>query len=179
MSLDYQDLDPQETAEWQEAIDVVVERLGAERARHLLQKTIEKAFESGIEPPDMHTPYVNTIPVSQQPVYPGNLELERHILRALRWNATAMVVRANRKPASPGGHIASFQSSAIMYEVGYNHFWKGHDHPNGSDMVFIQGHTAPGTYARAFVEGRITEEQLENFRIEAGGKGISSYPHRI
>ncbi len=177
MSMDYHDLDPQETAEWQEAIDVVVERVGAERARHLLQKTIEKAFESGIEPPDMHTPYVNTIPVSQQPVYPGNLELERHILRALRWNATAMVVRANRKPASPGGHIASFQSSAIMYEVGYNHFWKGHDHPNGSDMLFIQGHTAPGTYARAFVEGRITEDQLENFRIEAGGKGISSYPH--
>jgi len=175
--MEYVDLDPQETAEWQEAIDVVVERVGAERARHLLQKTIEKAFESGIEPPDMHTPYVNTIPVAQQPVYPGNLELERHILRALRWNATAMVVRANRKPASPGGHIASFQSSAIMYEVGYNHFWKGHDHPNGSDMLFIQGHTAPGTYARAFVEGRITEEQLENFRIEAGGKGISSYPH--
>jgi len=114
MSTDYHDLDPQETAEWQEAIDVVVERLGAERARHLLQKTIEKAFESGIEPPDMQTPYVNTIPVGQQPVYPGNLELERHILRALRWNATAMVVRANRKPASPGGHIASFQSSAIM-----------------------------------------------------------------
>lgn len=177
MSMEYVDLDPQETAEWQEAIDVVVERVGAERARHLLQKTIEKAFESGIEPPDMHTPYVNTIPVAQQSVYPGNLELERHILRALRWNATAMVVRANRKPASPGGHIASFQSSAIMYEVGYNHFWKGHDHPNGSDMLFIQGHTAPGTYARAFVEGRITEEQLENFRIEAGGKGISSYPH--
>lgn len=177
MSMDYHDFDPQETSEWQEAIDVVVERAGVERAHYLLQKTIEKAYESGIEPPDMHTPYVNTIPVAQQPVYPGNLELERHILRALRWNATAMVVRANRKPASPGGHIASFQSSAIMYEVGYNHFWKGHDHPNGSDMLFIQGHTAPGTYARAFVEGRISEEQLENFRIEAGGKGISSYPH--
>ena len=177
MSMDYHDFDPQETSEWQEAIDVVVERAGVERAQYLLQKTLEKAYESGIEPPDMHTPYVNTIPVTQQPVYPGNLELERHLLRALRWNATAMVVRANRKPASPGGHIASFQSSAIMYEVGYNHFWKGHDHPNGSDMLFIQGHTAPGTYARAFLEGRISEEQLENFRIEAGGKGISSYPH--
>ena len=177
MSMDYHDFDPQETSEWQEAIDVVVERAGVERAQYLLQKTLEKAYESGIEPPDMHTPYVNTIPVTQQPVYPGNLELERHLLRALRWNATAMVVRANRKPASPGGHIASFQSSAIMYEVGYNHFWKGHDHPNGSDMLFIQGHTAPGTYARAFLEGRISEAQLENFRIEAGGKGISSYPH--
>lgn len=177
MTTDYQDFDPQETAEWQEAIDVVVERVGAERAQFLLQQTLEKAYESGVEPPDMQTPYVNTIPVEQQPTYPGNLELERHILRALRWNATAMVVRANRKPAEPGGHIASFQSSAIMYEVGYNHFWKGHEHPNGSDMLFIQGHTAPGTYARAFLENRISADQLENFRIEAGGKGISSYPH--
>lgn len=177
MSHEYRDIDPQETGEWQEAIDVVVERAGADRARYLLHKTIEVAYEAGIEPPDMHTPYVNTIPVNQQPAYPGNLELERHILRALRWNATAMVVRANRKPAEPGGHIASFQSSAIMYEVGYNHFWKGHGHPNGSDMLFIQGHTAPGTYARAFVEGRISESQLENFRIESKGQGLSSYPH--
>ena len=172
------DIDPQETGEWQESIDVVVERDGVERAGFLLRKTIDKAYEAGVEPPDTaHTPYVNTIPVDRQPAYPGNLELERHILRALRWNATAMVVRANRKPASPGGHIASFQSSAIMYEVGYNHFWKGPKHANGPDMVFIQGHTAPGTYARAFLEGRLSEEQLDNFRIEAGGKGISSYPH--
>ncbi|HPE60972.1 MAG TPA: pyruvate dehydrogenase (acetyl-transferring), homodimeric type [Thiolinea sp.] len=171
------DLDPQETGEWQEAIDVVVERAGAERARYLLQKTVDAAYEAGVEPPANTTPYINTIPVEQQPAYPGNLELERHILRALRWNATAMVVRANRKPAEPGGHIASFQSSAIMYEVGYNHFWKGHEHPNGSDMLFIQGHTAPGTYARAFVEGRINAGQLENFRVETGGKGLSSYPH--
>ncbi len=177
MGMDLHDLDPQETAEWQEAIDVVVQRAGAERARFLLHKTVESAYEAGIEPPDMHTPYVNTVPVSQQPKYPGDTELERRIQRALRWNATAMVVRANRKPAEPGGHIASYQSSATMYEVGYNHFWKGHDHPNGSDMLFIQGHTAPGTYARAFLEGRINEHQLDNFRIEAGGKGISSYPH--
>ncbi len=172
------DIDPQETGEWEEAIDVVVERDGTERATFLLRKTIDKAYEAGVEPPDTaHTPYVNTIPLDKQPAYPGDLALERHILRALRWNATAMVVRANRRPASPGGHIASFQSSAIMYEVGYNHFWKGPDHPNGPDMVFIQGHTAPGTYARAYLEGRLGEEQLDNFRIEAGGKGISSYPH--
>ena len=172
------DIDPEETGEWEEAIDVVVERDGAERAEFLLRKTIDKAYEAGVEPPDTaHTPYVNTIPVNLQPTYPGNRKLERKILRALRWNATAMVVRANRKPASPGGHIASFQSSAIMYEVGYNHFWKAQEHPNGPDMVFIQGHTAPGTYARAFVEGRLSEEQLDNFRVEAGGKGLSSYPH--
>ncbi len=172
------DIDPQETGEWEEAIDVVVERDGVERAEYLLRKTIDKAYEAGVEPPDTaHTPYVNTIPVNQQPAYPGDRDLERKLLRALRWNATAMVVRANRKPASPGGHIASFQSSAIMYEVGYNHFWKGQEHPNGPDMVFIQGHTAPGTYARAYVEGRLSEEQLDNFRIEAAGKGLSSYPH--
>ncbi|MDH3375403.1 MAG: pyruvate dehydrogenase (acetyl-transferring), homodimeric type [Gammaproteobacteria bacterium] len=172
------DVDPQETAEWQEAIDVVVEREGVERAEYLLRKTIAKAFEAGVEAPDTtRTPYVNTIPVEKQPQYPGNLELERHILRALRWNATAMVVSANRKPAEPGGHIASFQSSAIMYEVGYNHFWKGSEHPNGSDMVFIQGHTAPGTYARAYLEGRLDDFQLNNFRAEVGGNGLSSYPH--
>ncbi len=173
-----QDVDPQETAEWREAIDVVVEREGAARAQYLLRSAVEQAYEAGVEPPNTdRTPYVNTIPAAKQPPYPGDLETERKILRALRWNATAMVVGANRKPAEPGGHIASFQSSAIMYEVGYNHFWKGADHPNGSDMVFIQGHTAPGTYARAFLEGRITAEQLENFRVEAAGKGLSSYPH--
>ena len=172
------DLDPQETAEWQESIDVIVERDGVERAQFLLRKTIDKAYEAGVEPPDTaHTPYVNSIPADKQPAYPGDIETERKILRALRWNATAMVVKANRKPAEPGGHIASFQSSAIMYEVGYNHFWKGPQHANGADMVFIQGHTAPGTYARAFVEGRLDESQLDNFRVEAGGKGLSSYPH--
>jgi pyruvate dehydrogenase E1 component len=172
------DIDPQETGEWEEAIDVVAERDGVERAEYLLRKTIDKAYEAGVEPPDTaHTPYVNTIPANRQPAYPGDRDLERKLLRALRWNATAMVVRANRKPASPGGHIASFQSSAIMYEVGYNHFWKGQEHPNGPDMVFIQGHTAPGTYARAYVEGRLSEEQLDNFRVEADGKGLSSYPH--
>ena len=172
------DVDPQETAEWEESIDVVAERDGAGRAQFLLHKTFDKALLAGVEPPNTsRTPYVNSIPADRQPAYPGNLELERHILRALRWNATAMVVRANRKPAEPGGHIASFQSSAIMYEVGYNHFWKGPDHANGSDMVFIQGHTAPGTYARAYLEGRLNEDQLDNFRVEAGGQGVSSYPH--
>jgi pyruvate dehydrogenase E1 component len=177
MGNDQQDIDPQETGEWQEAIDVVIEREGAERARYLLDKTIDTAYEAGVEPPDCRTPYINTIPASQEPAYPGDLDIERKILRALRWNATAMVVKANRKPAEPGGHIASFQSSAIMYEVGYNHFWKGNDHPSGGDMIFIQGHTAPGTYARAYLEGRLSDEQLDNFRVEVGGKGLSSYPH--
>ncbi|MGB0721321.1 MAG: pyruvate dehydrogenase (acetyl-transferring), homodimeric type [Gammaproteobacteria bacterium] len=172
------DIDPQETWEWEEAIEVVADREGTDRARFLLKQAMNKAYEIGAEPPDCnHTPYVNTIPVDQQPPYPGDRDLERKILRALRWNATAMVVHANRKPAEPGGHIASYQSSAILYEVGYNHFWKGPDHPNGGDMLFVQGHTAPGTYARAYLEGRISDQQLEFFRREAGGKGISSYPH--
>lgn len=173
----YKDIDPQETQEWREAIDVVIERFGAERAQYLIKSAVEQAFESGVKPKVIRTPYINSIPLDEQPEYPGDLEVERNILRALRWNATAMVVRANKKPSEPGGHIASFQSSAIMYEVGYNHFWKGHGHKNGSDMVFIQGHTAPGTYARAFLEGRIDESHLENFRVESGGGGLSSYPH--
>ena len=172
------DADPQETREWEDSITVVAAKAGVERARFLLNKAIDRAYELGAGAPNCnHTPYVNTIPADRQPAYPGDLDKERMILRALRWNATAMVVGANRKPAEPGGHIASFQSSAIMYEVGYHHFWKGADHPNGGDMVFIQGHTAPGTYARAFLEGRISEAQLENFRVEADGDGLSSYPH--
>jgi pyruvate dehydrogenase E1 component len=175
---DYVDPDPQETEEWEEAMDVVVERIGAERAQYLLKRTFDKSYEAGVEPPaTTRTPYLNTIPVAQQPAYPGDLEQERAILRALRWNAVAMVVRANKKPAEPGGHIASYQSSAVLYEVGYNHFWKGASAEHGGDLIFVQGHTAPGTYARAFLEGRLSEEQLENFRIETAGKGVSSYPH--
>jgi pyruvate dehydrogenase E1 component len=172
------DIDPQETGEWQEAIDVVIEREGSARARYLLKETFEKAYESGTEPPSTaRTPYLNTLPVSSQPPYPGDRVLERKILQALRWNAVAMVVRANKKPAEPGGHIASFQSSAVLYEVGYNHFWKAASDTQGGDLIFVQGHTAPGTYSRAFLEGRLSEEQLEHYRTEAGGKGLSSYPH--
>ncbi len=143
----------------------------------MLHKTIGQAYTAGVQPSIVSTPYVNTIAADKQPDYPGDIEIEKKLLRALRWNATAMVVRANRQPAEPGGHIASYQSSAVMYEVGYHHFWKGHDHPNGSDMIFIQGHTSPGTYARAYLEGRISDDQLKNFRLETQGKGISSYPH--
>ncbi len=172
------DIDPQETGEWQEAIDVVIEREGAGRAQYLLKETIDKAYEAGAEPPNTaQTPYLNSIPVSQQPPYPGDLALEHKIMQALRWNAVAMVVRANKKPAEPGGHIASFQSSAVLYETGYNHFWKSHTDDHGGDLVFVQGHTAPGTYSRAFLDGRLNEEQLEHYRIEVDGKGVSSYPH--
>ena len=172
------DIDAQETAEWLEAIDVVIEREGPERARFLLKAAIDKASASGSQPPNCsRTPYLNTIPSSAEPKYPGNHELERKLYQAIRWNAVAMVVAGNRKPGEPGGHIASFQSSATLYETGFNHFWRGPDAPAGGDMIFFQGHSSPGMYSRAFLEGRLTVEQLGNYRREVGGNGVSSYPH--
>jgi pyruvate dehydrogenase E1 component len=176
--VDLQDVDSQETREWQEAIASVLEREGPERARFLLKQAVDKATASGVEPLDaIHTPYLNTIPVTREPALPGDPAVEERLRDMVRWNAAAMVVRANKQPAAPGGHIASYQSSAVLYETGFNHFWHAANEIHGGDLVYIQGHAAPGIYARAFLEGRITEEQLENFRIEAGGKGISSYPH--
>ena len=141
----HKDIDPQETGEWEEAIDVVVEREGAERARYLLQKTVDKAHSAGAEPPDTaHTPYRNTIPVARETKSPGNHGLEWTLRSIIRWNAMAMVVKANRKPGEPGGHIASFQSSATLYDVGFNHFWHAPSENHGGDMIYIQGHVAPG-----------------------------------
>ena len=172
------DIDPQETQEWREAIDVVIEREGPERARYLIKQTIDKSTAAGAEPPDCsRTPYLNSIPVSREPALPGNPDVEQRLRDIIRWNAAAMVVRANRKPAAPGGHIASYQSSAVLYETGFNHFWHAANEINGGDLIYFQGHAAPGIYARAFLEGRISEEQLDNYRFETGGKGLSSYPH--
>ncbi|MFQ3790168.1 pyruvate dehydrogenase (acetyl-transferring), homodimeric type [Halomonas sp. A29] len=175
---DYNDFDPQETREWQEAVDMVVERVGPERATFLLHKAVEEAYRTGAEAPDTtRTPYVNTIPPHKEAKLPGDEALLQRLIAYLRWNAMAMVVRANKKPAEPGGHIASYQSSAVMYEVGFNHFWQAPSDGHGGDIIYFQGHCAPGIYARAFLEGRLSEEQLENFRLEVDGKGISSYPH--
>jgi pyruvate dehydrogenase E1 component len=173
----YQDQDPQETREWLEALEAVVAVEGTDKARHLIGNLIEAARKHGIDTPySATTPYINTIPAEKEPTYPGDRQLEQRLRALIRWNAMAMVARAN-KHTSVGGHIATFQSSATMYEVGFNHFFKGHDHPDGADMVFFQGHAAPGMYARAFLEGRISEEQLANFRQEAHLDGVSSYPH--
>ena len=173
----YQDRDPQETREWLEALEAVVAVEGTDKARHLIGNLIEAARKHGIDTPySATTPYINTIPAEKEPTYPGDRQLEQRLRALIRWNAMAMVARAN-KHTSVGGHIATFQSSATMYEVGFNHFFKGHDHPDGADMVFFQGHAAPGMYARAFLEGRISEEQLANFRQEAHLDGVSSYPH--
>jgi pyruvate dehydrogenase E1 component len=174
------DSDPTETAEWLESLDYVLESKGPERAQQLLSALDEAAHRNGVELPfTATTPYINTIPADKQPRYPGNRELERRIKSFVRWNAMAMVTRANRDPAAPGGHISTFASSATLYEVAWNHFIRGRgDDGYGGDQVYYQGHAAPGMYARAFLEGRLTEQNLVNFRREMGeGGGLSSYPH--
>ncbi len=171
------DNDPQETKEWMDALEGVITQEGAGRAHFLIEKLIGQAREDGIDIPySANTEYINTIPADQQPKYPGNPDLEIKIHSYIRWNAMAMVVRAN-KDTNVGGHIASFASAAALYDVGFSHFWKSLDHETGGDLIFFQGHSVPGVYSRAFMLGRLTEEQMDNFRQETDGKGISSYPH--
>jgi pyruvate dehydrogenase E1 component len=171
------DNDPQETKEWMDALEGVITQEGAGRAHFLIEKLIGQAREDGIDIPySANTEYINTIPADQQPKYPGNPDMEIKIHSYIRWNAMAMVVRAN-KDTNVGGHIASFASAAALYDVGFSHFWKSLDHETGGDLIFFQGHSVPGVYSRAFMLGRLTEEQMDNFRQETDGKGISSYPH--
>jgi len=173
-----QDIDPQETQEWIESLEAVLEQDGVERAHQLLEKLIDKARRNGAHLPyDATTAYLNTIPVNQEPQMPGDRTLESRIRSAIRWNALAMVVRGSKKELELGGHISSFASSAMLYDVGFNHFFKADKDDKGGDFLYIQGHVSPGIYSRAFVEGRLTEEQLDNFRQEADGEGLSSYPH--
>jgi pyruvate dehydrogenase E1 component len=173
------DLDPQETLEWIESLESVLEREGPERAHFLLEQLVDKARRSGAYLPySAKTAYVNTIPVSQQRPIPGDQAIEHRIRSVIRWNAAAMVVHANRKSSELGGHIASFASAATLYDVAFSHFFRAPTDENKGDLVFFQGHSAPGIYARAFLEGRLTEEQLEGFRQEASNpNGLSSYPH--
>jgi pyruvate dehydrogenase E1 component len=172
------DIDPQETHEWLEALQSVLEREGAERAQFLVDRVVEKARASGAYiPVKATTPYINTIPPSREERSPGDAALEHRLRSLIRWNAMAMVTRANRDSAGLGGHIATFASAATLYDVGFNHFFRGANDAFGGDLVYFQGHSSPGFYARAYLEGRITERQLENFRREVGGNGLSSYPH--
>jgi len=172
------DIDPQETQEWLDALEAVLENQGVERAHFLIEGLIDKARRSGAHLPySANTAYVNTIPIQQQARFPGNPAMERRIRSFVRWNAMAMVVHANRIASELGGHIASFASIATLYDVAYTHFLHARTKDHGGDLVFIQGHSAPGIYARAFLEGRISEEQLNNFRQEVDGNGLSSYPH--
>ena len=174
----FDDIDPIETREWLESIDSVLGQHGPERAHFLLNKMIDFARRSGAYLPySPNTAYLNTIAKRRQPEYPGDRSLERRLEAYMRWNAMAMVVQANRKSTEFGGHISSFASSATLYEVGFNHFWRAPSADHGGDLVFMQGHSSPGVYARAFLEGRLNEGDLNRFRQEVGGGGLSSYPH--
>ncbi|MEQ6291278.1 pyruvate dehydrogenase (acetyl-transferring), homodimeric type [Vogesella sp. GCM10023246] len=172
------DIDPIETQEWTEAVESVLDNDGAERAHYLLEKMVERTRRRGAHLPfEATTAYLNTIPVGKEQKSPGNHEMEHRIRSINRWNAMAMVLRAGKKDLELGGHIASFQSSATLYDVGFNHFWRAHNDEQEGDLVYFQGHIAPGVYSRAFLEGRISEQQMDSFRQEVDGGGLSSYPH--
>ncbi len=174
------DSDPGETSEWLDSLDAVIDSHGKPRARFLLSKLLERARESQVSfPATVSTPYINTIPRESEPWFPGDEYIERRIRAFVRWNAAAMVVRANKAADGIGGHLSTFASSASLYEIGFNHFFRGKDDGNAGDHVYMQGHAAPGAYARAFMEGRLTEDDLDHFRREIGrgGRGLSSYPH--
>ncbi|GAB08996.1 pyruvate dehydrogenase E1 component [Gordonia araii NBRC 100433] len=176
------DIDPEETSEWLSSLDGLIDAEGPGRARYLMLRLLERAGERHVSIPSLtSTDYVNTIPTENEPWFPGDEEVERNFRRLIRWNAAIMVHRAQRPGIGVGGHISTYASSASLYEVGFNHFFRGQDHPGGGDQIFIQGHASPGIYARAFLEGRLTENQLDGFRQEhshAGlGGGLPSYPH--
>ena len=172
------DIDSTETREWLDSLDSVMEAQGHGRAHFLIEALIDRARRTGIHIPyQANTAYLNTIPTHMEKPSPGDHELEWRIRALVRWNAMAMVVRANRISTELGGHIASFASAATLYDVGFNHFWRASTSENNGDMIFIQGHSAPGIYARAYLEGRLNKEDLRLFRQEVDGKGLSSYPH--
>ncbi|MBY9076875.1 pyruvate dehydrogenase (acetyl-transferring), homodimeric type [Nocardioides sp. WL0053] len=175
------DIDPDETQEWLDSLDALLDERGKSRARYVMLKLLERAREKQVGVPALRsTDYINTIPPEREPWFPGDEDIERRIRAFIRWNAAVMVSAANRKGLEVGGHIATYQSAASLYEVGFNHFFRGKDHPGGGDQVYIQGHGSPGIYARAFLEGRLDEQQLSHFRQEVQhgvGKGLPSYPH--
>ncbi len=172
------DVDPIETNEWIESLNSVIENDGASRASYLLNKVIDQAYKAGLVLPDTRTtPYINTIPPESEVKSPGDQNIERKIRAYIRWNAAAMVTKANKKNSALGGHIGTFASAATLYDIGMNHFWRAKNNKFGGDLIYFQGHSAPGMYARAFLEGRLSEKQLDNFRQEVGSDGLSSYPH--
>ncbi|MFV2005622.1 MAG: pyruvate dehydrogenase (acetyl-transferring), homodimeric type, partial [Gammaproteobacteria bacterium] len=172
------DIDPLETREWLDALNAVIENEGVERAHFLLEQLIDDARRNGANLPfTNNTAYLNTIPTHLEQRTPGDPGLENRIRSFIRWNAMAMVVRANKESSELGGHIASFASAATLYDIGFNHFFHAPTPDHGGDLIFIQGHSSPGIYARAYLEGRLDETQLDKFRQEVDGGGLSSYPH--
>ena len=174
----YQDDDPVETSEWLDALESLIEEEGVERAKFIMERLSERASRDGTELPySITTPFRNSIPVTREARMPGDLFMERRIRSLIRWNAMAMVLRANQRPGELGGHISSFSSAATLYDVGFNYFFHGGDEKRDSDLVYFQGHSSPGIYARSYLEGRLEEEQLDKYREEVDGNGLSSYPH--
>ena len=172
------DIDPVETKEWVESLTAVVQQEGSERANFLIKQLIDHAYRQGSKIPyTQSTPYINTIPPEEETKSPGDQNIERRLRSLIRWNAAAMVVRANKKFPELGGHIGTFASAATLYDVGMNHFWRAKSDNFGGDLIYFQGHSAPGMYARAFLEGRLNEQQLDSFRQEVNKGGLSSYPH--
>jgi len=167
------DIDPTETQEWLDSLTAVVVKDGTDRAHYLLKKLIDEAYKEGSHRPLTRiTPYINTIPPESEIKSPGDQNIERRIRSLIRWNAAAMVVKANKKNPELGGHIGTFASAATLYDVGMNHFWRAKNNKFGGDLIYFQGHSSPGIYARAFLEGRLTAKQLNNFRQEVGGEGL-------
>jgi pyruvate dehydrogenase E1 component len=175
---DTHDVDPRETQEWLEAVDDILREYGPERAGQLLGRVVTEARLFGaVVPVSDSTPYINTIPPDDEEPIPFDQDVERRLRSAIRWNAAALVLQANKESSELGGHIASFQSAATLYEIGFNHFWHARSDDHGGDLVYMQGHSSPGIYARAYLEGRLDDEQMRNFRQEVDGNGLSSYPH--
>ncbi len=175
---DAHDQDPQETREWLDALSAVRGHRGNERAEFVVNAMLDAARRGGLQiEQSLTTPYCNTIPLEQQPALPGDRAIEHKLRSIIRWNALAIILRANKESSELGGHIASFQSAATLYDIGFGHFWHAPTETHGGDLIFVQGHCSPGIYARAFLEGRLSEEQLLSFRQETSGKGLSSYPH--
>ncbi len=172
------DVDPTETQEWLDALASVIAKEGPERAQYILKKLLQNAEEQGCGVrTSLNTPYINTIPVNKQAKLPGDPTMERRIRALVRWNAAMMVVHAGKKDPDLGGHIGTFASAATLYDVGFNHFWHAPTENHGGDLLYIQGHSSPGIYSRSFLEGTISESELDRFRQEIGGGGLSSYPH--
>ena len=172
------DPDPIETAEWLDALEAVLEHRGTERTNFLVGRVVDRARRDGIfVPQSLTTAYCNTIPPEREERSTGDRAIEHRVRSIIRWNALAIILRANKESSELGGHIASFQSAATLYDIGFGHFWHAPSDTHGGDLIYYQGHCSPGIYARAFVEGRLTEQQLLGYRQEAGGKGIPSYPH--
>src|SRR5436305_4283347 len=172
------DVDPTETVEWIDALRAVQQHRGSDRTGYLINRLVDQRRRDGVYVPrSLTTAYCNTIPPEREEKSPGDRAIEHRLRSIIRWNAMAIILRANKESSELGGHIASFQSAATLYDIGFGHFWHAANEAHGGDLIYFQGHSSPGIYARAYLEGRLSDDLLVNFRQEVGGKGLASYPH--